>query len=149
MPSPRRHRGGSPRPAVAVPAIVRAHLEALNARDLEAVVSFYAETAVLELPASPPVEGRPAIRKAYEAFFSQWEEQSTYDRVVIQGATVAVEGTTVGQHRTLHLRIPGRVPAGSRRYRHRFAAFLEFGQGKIVRHRVYFDARELVKQLLG
>lgn len=149
MPSPRRHTGGGGRPATALHAIVRAQLEALNARDLEAVVSFYAETAVLELPASPPVEGSPAIRKAYEAFFSQWEEQSTYDRVVIQGTTAAVEGTTVGQHRTLHLRIPGRVPAGSRRYRHPFAAFLEFDHGKIIRHRVYFDSRELVKQLLG
>jgi steroid delta-isomerase-like uncharacterized protein len=130
-------------------AVVRAHLEALNARDLEAVVSFYAETAVLELPASPPVEGRAAIRKAYEAFFGQWEEQSTYIHVVIEGATAAVEGTTTGRHRTLHLRIPGRIPAGSRQYRHPFAAFLEFGHGKIVRHRVYFDARELVRQLLG
>jgi ketosteroid isomerase-like protein len=134
---------------LALRAIVRAHLEALNARNLEAVLSFYAEKAVLELPASPPVEGRSAIRKAYEAFFGQWEEQSTYDRVVIEGVTAAVEGMTTGRHRTLHLRIPGRLPAGSRQYRHSFAAFLEFGHGKIIRHRVYFDARELVKQLLG
>jgi len=63
--------------------------------------------------------------------------------------TAAVEGTTTGQHRSLHLRIPGRVPTGSPRYRHPFAAFLEFDHGKIARHRVYFDARELVRQLLG
>lgn len=130
-------------------AAVRRHLEALNARALEPLLAFYADTAVLELPASPPVEGRAAIRKAFEAFFSQWEEQSTYDRVVIEGATAAVEGVTTGRHRTLHLRIPGRVAAGSRQYRHRFAAFIEFAEGKILRHRVYFDARELVHQLLG
>jgi len=128
---------------------VRGHLEALNARDVDRLLAFYAEAAVLELPASPPVEGRPAIRRAFEAFFDQWKEASTYDRVVIEGATAAVEGTTTGQHQTLHLRIPGRVPTGSRRYRHPFAAFLEFNQGKIVRHRVYFDARDLVRQLLG
>lgn len=149
MPSPRRHGGGGARQETSVRAAVRAHLEALNARDLDRLLSFYADTAVLELPASPPVEGRASIRKAFEAFFDQWEERSTYDRVVVDGATAAVEGTTTGQHRTLHLRIPGRVAAGSRRYRHPFAAFLEFEHGKIARHRVYFDARELVRQLLG
>ena len=149
MPSPGRHRGGGARGATAVRTALRAHLTALNARDLDRVLLFYADNAVLELPASPKVEGRAAIRKAFEAFFSQWEEQSAYDRVVIEGATAAVEGTTTGQHRTLHLRIPGRVPTGSRRYRHPFAAFLEFDGGKIISHRVYFDARELVRQLLG
>jgi ketosteroid isomerase-like protein len=147
MPSPRRHQGAG-RPSV-LRAAVRRHLEALNARALEPLLAFYAETAVLELPASPPMEGRAAIRKAFEAFFSQWEEQSTYDRVVIEGATAAVEGVTTGRHRTLHLRIPGRLATGSPQYRHRFAAFIEFAGGRIVRHRVYFDARELVRQLLG
>jgi steroid delta-isomerase-like uncharacterized protein len=149
MPSPRRHLGGGARGEAAVRAAVRAHLAALNARDLERLVRFYAEGAVLELPASPPVEGRAAIRRAFQAFFGQWEEESAYVRVVVEGATAAVEGVTTGRHRTLHLRIPGRVPAPSRRYRHPFAAFLEFADGKIIRHRVYFDARDLVHQLLG
>lgn len=129
--------------------IVAAHLGALNERDLDRLMSFYAEDAVLELPASPRVEGRAAIRRAFEVFFEQWEEQSSYDRVVVSGATAAVEGVTTGRHLTLHLRIPGRIPAGSRRYRHAFAAFLGFRGGKIMRHRVYYDARELVRQLLG
>jgi len=112
-------------------------------------VAFYADDAVLELPASPKVEGRAAIRRAFEVFFEQWEERSTYERVVVEGSTAAVEGVTTGRHRTLHLRIPGRIPAGPAQYRHAFAAFLGFRGGKIVRHRVYYDARELVRQLLG
>ncbi len=119
-------------------AAVRGYLEAVNARALDRVLAYYAETAVLELPASPPAAGRAAIRRAFEAFFGQWEEQSTYDRVVVEGETAAVEGVTVGRHRTLHLHIPGRAAAGPPRYRHRFAAFMEFA-----------DARELVRQLLG
>jgi len=133
----------------ALAPLVRAHLDALNARDLERLLSFYAEDAVLELPASPRVEGRAAIRRAFEVFFEQWEEQSTYERVVVSGRDAAVEGVTTGRHRTLHLRLPGRIPVGSRPYRHAFAAFLAFRGGKIVRHRVYYDARELVRQLLG
>src|SRR3990172_5583372 len=108
MPSPRRHPGGGARGATAGRAAGRAPPPALNARGLDRHLSFYADAAVLELPASPPVEGRAAIRKAFQAFFGQWEEQSTYDRVVIEGATAAVEGTTTGRHRTLHLRISAR-----------------------------------------
>lgn len=129
--------------------MLKRHLDALNARDLEQVMSFYADDAVLELPASPKVEGLEAIRRAFEVFFEQWEEQSAYDRIVVSGSDAAVEGVTTGRHRTLHLRIPGRVPAASRQYRHPFAAFLVFRDSRIVRHRVYYDARELVKQLLG
>lgn len=129
--------------------MLQRHLDALNARNLEQLIAFYADDAVLELPASPRVEGREAIRRAFEVFFEQWEEVSRYERVVVSGATAAVEGVTSGRHRTLHLRIPGRIPTDSAQYRHAFAAFLSFQNGKIIRHRVYYDARELVKQLLG
>lgn len=132
-----------------VEALLRAHLAALNGRKLDVLVAFYADEGVLELPASPKVEGRAAIRRAFEVFFEQWDERSRYDRVVVAGAAAAVEGMSTGRHRTLHLRLPGRVPTGSREYRHAFAAFFGFRAGKIIRHRVYYDARELVRQLLG
>src|SRR3989442_11022726 len=91
----------------------------------------------------------PNIRRAFASFFENWEETSTYGVVIISGATAAVEGTVTGRHRTLHLRIPGRIPTSSRAYRHNFAMFVEMEGGKIHRQRVYFDARDLVKQLLG
>ncbi|OFX14038.1 MAG: hypothetical protein A2V59_11190 [Armatimonadetes bacterium RBG_19FT_COMBO_69_19] len=129
--------------------ILAEHLAALNGRDLERLVSFYADDAVLELPASPKVEGRKAIRAAFEVFFEQWEEHSAYDHVLVSGTTAAVEGITTGRHRTLHLRIPGRIATTARQYRHAFAAFFGFRGGRIVRQRVYYDARDLVHQLLG
>ncbi len=130
-------------------ALTRAHLAAVNARDLDGLVAFYADDAVLEFPASPRVEGKPLIRRAFQAFFEQWNELSTYRAVVATGNTVAIEGTTTGTHQTLHLRIPGRVAGGgARTYRHDFAMFVEFKAGKIRRQRVYFDARDLVQQLL-
>ena len=112
-------------------------------------MTFYADDAVLEFPASPRVEGKADIRRAYASFFDNWDETSAYRAVLVTGHTAAVEGTVTGRHRTLHLRIPGRIPAGSRQYRHEFAMFVEFRNGKIRRQRVYFDARELVQQLLG
>lgn len=129
--------------------LVQGHLAALNARDVERLVSFYAAGAILEFPASPAARGAERIHRAFSAFFAQWEESSEYRSVVIAGRIAAVEGTSVGRHRTLQLRIPGRVAGGGGQYRHDFAAFFEFRANKIVRHRVYYDARELVKQLLG
>jgi ketosteroid isomerase-like protein len=113
------------------------------------VLAFYAQDAVLEFPASPPARGLERIRRAFGAFFEQWEETSTYRSVLIAGRAAAGEGTSVGRHKTLQLRIPGRLAGGGGGYRHDFAMFLEFRGDKIVRHRVYYDARELVKQLLG
>lgn len=130
--------------------VLRAHLHALNRRDLDRLMTFYAEDAVLEFPSSPRIEGKPHIRQAFQSFFDQWDELSSYRVVVVAGNTAAVEGTATGRHRTLHLRIPGRVPGtGSREYHHDFGMFLEFQGGKIQRQRVYFDARDLVRQLLG
>ncbi|MDQ7819902.1 MAG: nuclear transport factor 2 family protein [Armatimonadota bacterium] len=129
--------------------LLEVHRRAVNARDLEALMALYAEDAVLEFPASPRVEGKAQIRRAYQSFFDNWEETSAYRVVVIQGNTAAVEGTVTGRHKTLHLRIPGRIPTAARTYRHDFAMFIDVQDGKIIRQRVYFDARELVRQLLG
>ncbi|MCL6552053.1 MAG: nuclear transport factor 2 family protein [Firmicutes bacterium] len=131
-------------------ALIRRQVDALNRHDLDALMATYAEAAVLEYPASPPVCGKAAIRRAYEQFFADWDETITLGHVVAAGTIVAAEGVVAGRHRTIHLKIPGRVPvAAPRTYRHGFAAFWEIRDGLVVRHRVYYDARELVKQLLG
>lgn len=129
--------------------MLAAYLEALNRRDLNRLMTFYADEAVLEFPASPRMEGKEKVRRAFASFFENWDETSTYDAVIVSGNAAAVEGTVTGRHRTLHLRIPGRIPAGSPTYRHKFAMFVEVAAGAIRRQRVYYDARELVKQLLG
>ncbi len=144
--SVRHLKASSPR---ALSKVLADHLKALNLRDLDRLMTFYADDAVLVFPASPPVEGKANIRRAYASFFENWEETSTYGVVIMSGTTAAVEGTVTGRHRTLHLRIPGRIPTSSRPYRHNFAMFVEVEGGKIRRQRVYFDARDLVKQLLG
>ncbi len=149
MPEARKRANAGTRARSAIASRVARHLQALNNRDLDGLMAFYAEGAVLELPATPAVEGCEAIRRAFQIFFEQWEERSTYTRVLVSDSEAAVEGLTTGRHRTLHLHISAHIPAGSRRYRHAFAAFLSFRDGRIVRHRVYYDARELVRQLLG
>ncbi|MDR7483505.1 MAG: nuclear transport factor 2 family protein, partial [Armatimonadota bacterium] len=149
-------RAGRAAPSEAVPAphageaLVRRQVDALNRHDLDALMATYADAAVLEYPASPPVTGKAAIREAYERFFASWDETIALAHVVATGGVVAAEGVVQGRHRTIHLKIPGRVAVASpRAYRHGFAAFWEIQDGLVVRHRVYYDARELVRQLLG
>ncbi len=129
--------------------IAQRQVAALNRRDLDALMALYAEDAILEFPASPLIQGQRAIREAFSRFFQDWEEEITLRRVVAAGEVVAAEGIAQGRHRTLHLRIPGRTPGPRRTYRHGFAVFLEVERGKIRRHRVYYDSRDLVRQLLG
>ncbi len=144
--SSRRRRAA---PAAGPGAVLRRQLDALNRHDLDALMDLYAEDAVLEFPASPAVAGRETIRQAFARFFRDWDERITVTRAVVAGTSVAAEGTAEGRHRTLHLRIPGRTPTPPRDYRHGFAVFLEVRRGKIRRHRVYYDSRDLVRQLLG
>lgn len=139
-PAARRRGGGD---------IVRRQVAALNRRDLDGLMTLYAEDAVLEFPASPVVRGRKAIREAFARFFRDWDEEIALERVAADGGMIAAVGTAEGRHRTLHLRIPGRTPLPQRAYRHGFAVFLEIQRGKIRRHRVYYDSRDLVRQLLG
>ncbi|MDR7473654.1 MAG: nuclear transport factor 2 family protein [Armatimonadota bacterium] len=97
--------------------VAQRQVAALNHRDLDALMALYAEDAVLEFPASPLIQGRRAIREAFSRFFQDWEEEITLRRVVAAGEVVAAEGIAQGRHRTLHLRIPGRIPGPRRTYR--------------------------------
>ncbi len=141
-----RHR---PVPRAALADLLGRQVAALNRQDLDGLMALYAPDAVLEFPASPVVRGREAIRAAFARFFADWEEEITLAQLVFGAQVVAAEGTVQGRHRTLHLRIPGRKALPQRAYAHPFAAFLEIRRGLIRRHRVYYDARDLVRQLLG
>lgn len=131
--------------------VLETHREAMNRRDLDAAVACYADDAVVEFPQNPPVEGRAAIRAVFAEMFRSWHETTTFARVVVEGETAAVEGTSRGRYVSPISSVGGRrvaVPLG-RRYEHRFAMFVEVRGGKIARHRVYFDTKELVSQVLG
>src|SRR2546422_9456073 len=127
--------------------MLAAHLAAVNGRDLDRLMTFYADDAVLEFPASPHVVGKAKIRRAFASFFDNWDETSTYDAVVISGNTAAVEGIVTGRHRTLHLRIPGRIAAGSRVYHHGLALFVEGARGKIIHLASECEVRQLGRQI--
>lgn len=133
--------------ARSVERLVRAQVAALNARDLDRLIAFYAEDAVLEFPGSV-LRGRTAIRAAYAQYFRDWQEEVVLHRVVVTGQCAVAEGAAAGRHRAAQVRIAGRVAIPLRAYRHGFSASWEVRRGKIRRQRVSYDAGDLVRQLL-
>jgi len=138
----------APRGSEAIERLVRTQVAALNARDLDRLVALYAEDAVLEFPGSRTVTGRTAIRAAYAQYFRDWQEDVSLHRVVVSGQRAVAEGAAAGRHRAVQLKIPGRIPIPLRTYQHEFSASWDIRRGKIRRHRVSYDANDLVRQLL-
>lgn len=64
-----------PEPTPSPSCVLRELIAADNRGDLDAIVSCYSEDAVLLPPDSPPVVGRSAIRRSYEAGFAMFELQ--------------------------------------------------------------------------
>lgn len=111
----------------ATAAAVRAHVEAFNAKELDAVVAGFAEDAVFAAEADLVVGAR-ALRGFFgEAFANHAEARLEILRSVIQGDTAACELretiTVDGQYLELDL-----------------AAFFTVRGGVLVRVRVYRDA---------
>lgn len=129
--------------------VVRRQLQALARHDLDAVVAAYAEDAVLEAPGQAVLRGRAAIRRAYERFFAEWDEEIRIERLHVSGERVTAAGVATGRHRAPRLVIAGRIPVPLHAYRHTFVAVWIVDDGKITRHQVAYDAGDLVRQLLG
>jgi ketosteroid isomerase-like protein len=128
---------------------VRRHIQALNLRDLDALLALFSPDAVVEFTAGPILEGRGAIRRAYARYFREWDDTVTVSKVEVDGRLARATGVAAGQPRVPRLNIPGRIALPLRAYRHTFTAVWEIARGRIQRHRVDYDARNLVRQILA
>ncbi|MDQ7859869.1 MAG: nuclear transport factor 2 family protein [Armatimonadota bacterium] len=140
------------KPARTLPSprvLVRRHVQALNDRNLDRLVELFAADAVVEFTAGPTLAGRGAIRRAYARYFREWDDVVTLAKVEVDGRLVRATGVAEGQHHVPRMNIPGRIALPLRAYRHGFTAVWEIARGRIQRHRVDYDARDFVRQLLG
>jgi uncharacterized protein (TIGR02246 family) len=76
----------SQRPEVRVRAVALGIIAADNVRDLERVLSFYADDAVLLPPGEGPARGKAVIRRRYEAFFRTYAPEIITDLEEVQVA---------------------------------------------------------------
>jgi steroid delta-isomerase-like uncharacterized protein len=148
--TPRRQPAAKPVRALPGPrALVRRHVQALNDRNLDRLLALFAADAVVEFTAGPTLNGRGAIRRAYARYFREWDDVVTLAKVEVDGRLVRATGVAEGQHHVPRMNIPGRIALPLRAYQHRFTAVWEISRGRIQRHRVDYDARDFVRQLLG
>ena len=125
-------------------AVLRAHLEAHNAGDIDGVLDSF-ERPRIELIASGRVlEGADAVRSYLEerrrSFPDQHFEVISYHH---SDTAVVSEHWMTGTHLgDLH----GVEPTG-RRFKARMAAIFEFEGEKMVNQRLYYDAGTIARQL--
>ena len=86
-----------------VRAVAEGIVAADNVRDIERVMSFYADDAVLMPPNDSPVSGHSAIRPRYEALFASTQPaiMTALDEVRVAGEWAFVRGKNTGSMRPL------------------------------------------------
>jgi uncharacterized protein (TIGR02246 family) len=86
-----------------VRAVAEGIIAADNVRDIERVMSFYADDAVLMPPNEGPVAGHRAIRPRYQALFASVQPAivSVLDEVRVTGEWAFVRGKNTGFMRPL------------------------------------------------
>jgi ketosteroid isomerase-like protein len=79
-------------------ALVRSHEEYSAAGDVEGVLSNMAEDIVMLAPDAPLIEGKDAVRAAYEGFFSmgKWDFYHEYSGAEEVGEVVIFHGVAKG-----------------------------------------------------
>jgi len=96
--APNGLRAQQPMASDAVRAVANGIIAADNARDIDRVMSFYADDAVLMPPNASPVTGHRAIRPRYETLFAAMSPAivSTLDEVRVAGDWAFVRGKNTG-----------------------------------------------------
>jgi uncharacterized protein (TIGR02246 family) len=89
---------GSP-PVEQARAVATGIIEADNRSDLERVIAYYADDAVLLPPNEPPARGREAIRPRYAALFAAFAPaiESRIEEVCVSGPLAFVRGHNGGR----------------------------------------------------
>lgn len=124
--------------------VLRAHLDAQNAGDIDAVLATFARPRIELIASSRVIDGEVDVRAYLEdrrrSFPDQHFEVICHhhsDRAVISEHWMT--GTHLGD---LH----GVEPSG-RRFKARMAAIFEFQGAELVGSRLYFDAGTIARQL--
>jgi steroid delta-isomerase-like uncharacterized protein len=125
-------------------ALVKGYTDAIAARDLDRVWSFYDDEIVYEDVAVAQVyQGIEATKKFYEksmtALDVRWFVDTIYATDEGFGLAWHMEGTHVAD-------LPG-MPATGRSFSVRGASIAEVKDGKIVRNRDFWSLRDLLKQV--
>ena len=118
--------------------------KAINAHDINTLVSFYAEDAVMVSPMFHQVNGRDAIAKNWEVIFSTYPDWSVrQEDVLVDGSRLAIMGTVAATDQKGWFGLP---PTGGKIMYHA-VVLLTFAGGKIVRDERLYDNSAVLEHL--
>ena len=128
-------------------ALARDYNDAWNARDVDRIVSFWAEDGVMDdVPLGEAAIGIEAVRKGVEDWLTAFPDMVSEQ----EGRSISVDDAVAYEWRlsaTNEGPSDGR-PATGRRIEYRGIAVLEVnGDGKIVRHTDYRDTFTILEQM--
>ncbi|MGV1047828.1 MAG: ester cyclase [Solirubrobacterales bacterium] len=125
--------------------VVTQHIEAFNSRDTEA--EPWAEKSEIVAPGAS-VSGREAVLGFLAVFQEAFPDgRLEVERLLVDGSSVAVEGSFAGTHDGV-LRSPaGDVPGTGKAVQFRWAAAYEVNGSELISEHLYFDQMDLLGQL--
>ena len=122
---------------------------AIEARDMEALASFYADDAVITTPDQGELIGGVALRTYLDEFLRAFPDvRYEYVQRLESGHFAVDEGLLIGTHTGPIISPTGETvePTGAS-IRLRSCDVAEIENGLIIRHRFYFDQMEFLGQL--
>ncbi|MBV8195970.1 MAG: ester cyclase, partial [Candidatus Dormibacteraeota bacterium] len=124
--------------------------DAYFAHDLEGTLAGYADEAVVELPGSPPFQGKDAIRAAWQMYMAAFpdEHPTAPLRHIVEGNT----SVTIWQSEATHsgpLMTPtgDTLPATGKKVAFKGVTVQEIEGDKLKKQTFYFDNAEFLQQL--
>ncbi|KKL79124.1 hypothetical protein LCGC14_2017970 [marine sediment metagenome] len=132
-----RNENDSRQKVTAEIAAIEAFVTAFNARDVDAVMEFFAPDAVYHNMPMPPMQGKPAIKTLLQQIVSptSWIEWETLN--------MAEAGNVVFTERV------DRFEMGGKKVELPVAGVFEIESGKIIAWRDYFDMATWPRQTSG
>ena len=126
-------------------AIADASDKALNAHDLDAMMSYWADDSIFDfVPLSAPLNGKEEIRAFFEVTFEGFPDFGTTEgRVLATGNTVVVEHSTKGTHQGVWNGIPATGNASAMPH----IDIYDFEGDKVKRITTYSDMGGVMIQL--
>jgi steroid delta-isomerase-like uncharacterized protein len=125
-------------------SLFQQHRKAEAARDYDAIMGTFVEDCYLEtVPLNLRIEGRTAVRAAYEGYFTPFPDLAPDDEGFAFGDDVMLTwGTLRGTSKGDWLG----VPASGRAFALQFVNIARFLAGRMVGERIHFDLATLCDQ---
>ena len=130
--------------------VVRATIEAINARDWDGFDSVHAESVVVSTPQTPePTKGRAAHRESVQVFTTAFPDlRIEEERIFGQGDWLCSERIATGTHKGPLRGAGGQtVPATGKPVRVGLVEVSKVEGGEITEERLYFDLLGMMAQL--